>query len=796
MDHLPTVQDAVHCLPVVPYLCTREPYDGPTPSVFRARKGWEIRTNGVQSWLIRADAVEKTPEEITSFLQSWLYFGLLTEIFKLVGVAFDADHFVVVSDSRTTLVTTALLPVLIDQWAGDQLGKHISVQVQYFQAVTAVLQQSTQLANLMLSNGLITYGKVLFEDYPPSRTVVQSILCLVDTFENARKKIWPFWQNFPDPAASSSRTPSLGRLTLPREYFAKNNWCHSAVKLLQGHAWVDNNALMVACQIPRRERSKGHQSCSEVQCNANQVDDETYTCEHCTTDCECDFLEVDSANVANIVLQGGTPRILFNECPGSERGQLEVVQDKEYIAISHVWSHGLGNPRKNALRFCQVKRLCRLALRVLLLRATAASPLSNSILKSDHSVAFWIDTLCIPVGASFRTARKQAISQLAMTYTQASAVLVVDQELCSASIDCSPLEKQIRVLSCDWMRRLWTLQEAVVSRIDRLWWQFKERALNFPQLSFGDRHAYYAQQVHFAISAHLPIRIQDLNISDRSNLFYKIIWSLRFRQTSRAQDEFICIASMLNMNTRSLLDVERPVERMKLFLALLEHIPAYVAFFRGEHLDEEGCRWMPKSFGTGSKKHVGLSAMEPQLCRFDARGIYLRLPAIKLHIPAGSTLHWTFTFFNPHDRFWYENIGNTDGEVDELPWGQRWRNVCLETHKRNDLALLFNGTEPLLEVGTVMLVDVIETREDTIYVRYLSRADVWRRATEASHRSNLHGEQLDLQAEMELRDGFKRELQKERVRYSAEEQFPENSMYILNADMVERMGPEQRWCVG
>ena len=133
--------------------------------------------------------------------------------------------------------------------------------------------------------------------------------------------------------------------------------------------------------------------------------------------------------------------------------EVKVLDSKseymEYVAISHVWAHGMGNPKENSLPRCQVSRLNRLCAKV--------------GVKSFLQPAFWIDTLCIPVAPEHKDARKLAIRRMADTYRQSHRVLVVDADLQPCSKQCSRTELATRVLCCGWMRRLWTLQEACIA---------------------------------------------------------------------------------------------------------------------------------------------------------------------------------------------------------------------------------------------------------------------------------------------------------------------------------------------
>lgn len=93
--------------------------------------------------------------------------------------------------------------------------------------------------------------------------------------------------------------------------------------------------------------------------------------------------------------------------------------------------------------------------------------------KCKLSPPFWMDTLAIPVsdkGAStkyppekFLELKQRAIRQIYHVFNSATRVVVIDKELCQThSHDSASMI--IQVLTSAWMRRLWTLQEAFLSR--------------------------------------------------------------------------------------------------------------------------------------------------------------------------------------------------------------------------------------------------------------------------------------------------------------------------------------------
>lgn len=60
------------------------------------------------------------------------------------------------------------------------------------------------------------------------------------------------------------------------------------------------------------------------------------------------------------------------------------TREQPYVAISHVWSHGLGNAKENSLPWCQVLKLFDVVRRYV-----------------NPSFGLWVDTLTVPIVAAY-----------------------------------------------------------------------------------------------------------------------------------------------------------------------------------------------------------------------------------------------------------------------------------------------------------------------------------------------------------------------------------------------------------
>ena len=167
--------------------------------------------------------------------------------------------------------------------------------------------------------------------------------------------------------------------------------------------------------------------------------------------CECEF--VGAGEAAGVLHCGKIPLLRYTD------QMLEVLhldpmnntingKPTAFIAISHVWADGLGNPRANALPSCQLSRLQKIV----------------NGLDEDHGppTPFWIDTMCVPV--SPKEDRRLAISLLEKVYAKADKVIAMDARLLQLSRETPAFELSMRLYYSSWMQRLWTLQEAVFAK--------------------------------------------------------------------------------------------------------------------------------------------------------------------------------------------------------------------------------------------------------------------------------------------------------------------------------------------
>jgi hypothetical protein len=316
-----------------------------------------------------------------------------------------------------------------------------------------------------------------------------------------------------------------------------------------------------------------------------------------------------------------------------------------------VWADGLGNPFENALFACQIASVAKLCMSID--TSTEASSTmteqSSSIQGSEahsshvatgelnHSkgaidggsastpkntaskindgketlskeVLVWIDTLCCPINA-----KDLALAKIRDVYEKATYTLVLDSSLRCVSARAMGLhEVIIRISTSSWMRRLWTLQEAALSK--DLWFQFSNEVISFAKV--WERKI--KTQDHYpelrGIGDDTNQEVRHLGIYFRAHEYglpgpdtAHLDFSLKHRSVSVAIDEPVCITTLMSLSMSSLLEAPPGESRMReawrMIAALKCGIPAGIIFLNDICLQEPGWRWAPRSL-LGGKANI------------------------------------------------------------------------------------------------------------------------------------------------------------------------------------------------
>ena len=664
--------------------------------------------------------IERPCRQLAAMAQSWLYFGLI-DIFT--GQRLDKSTFIrqksSLDSSRSVVDSTALDGILeVNKTRLKKNSKRSAILSDIRAQLLIAVRASSEL------------DRVQEYDHS-SATVFLSIKILIlylsEYFDIA------FWldlgSKIPQLSLQKSfrvlkheredKRPLPARLLIDR--MRQAGWCiHQILELCHSQDYCIVNYLS---SIPRHKLEDiTHENCSETKCSAYNTNEGTYKIRHTDEQCQCEFVEVPFEQVASIVKDGGVPLISLRPTSGQDI-ELEVMgctPHSQYTAISHIWIDGLGNPTANALPRCQLRKL-----------ATQLSDLAESQ-QSWYSKAWkyftgsskvppmWMDTLCIPVRPEHADLRMKAINRMALIYTGAKQVLVLDTELEQVDRKSEPRELiDSRILCSKWNGRCWTLQEGALarkclfqfrdtasaaSRYDDSALQLIRRGLKSPIRSLKSLWRFYIdslfkQELDFYFP---PLRVssdfsqvyirQKLSLAairsamadldmvshaedrlepDKDLRITKFVrsWNdVGRRSTTKAADIHVILANLTDFSAAQIMSLSSPVERTQMMLHCIGRFPLdmlYNDYPRPEAGGNHADRWVPSVPGSEP-----LSARA--LLRCAKEGLVLEaehpreLPDI-FHIDSAS-MPSRFCFRVPHNGaelwYWVDCILPTD---DKLP---------------------------------------------------------------------------------------------------------------------------------
>ncbi|KAF9456350.1 hypothetical protein BDZ94DRAFT_1292900 [Collybia nuda] len=389
-----------------------------------------------------------------------------------------------------------------------------------------------------------------------------------------------------------------------------------------------------------RPRIRDHSGCGDILCNAYQTDETIYTTKHVEDGCECNFVGVSTSILIDALSKDKVPKIVITEYL-----ELKVVSghDYPYIAVSHVWADGLGNPFTNALPMCQLRRLRYFANKLYLMLNPASTP-------TGSPVGLWMDTLCIPVNANAKAYRKKAIQLLGKTFNEANAVLILDRELeVVESATSSFLELGLHILCSGWIKRLWTLQEASLASeahgASKIYLQMRDEAFLYQKYDRDRRAAWRIDDqtteiqaeergllndygVMLELGAQVPSIHAMRDMREGWSPFRVIYNALEHRSTSKAEDIPVCVAFLMGKNVSTILSATGMEQRMAEFYMVMREVPHGVIWCeRPQKLSIKPFRWAPLSITACPQS--AFMGQEAGIC--DSAGLHVRYRGFIFH---------------------------------------------------------------------------------------------------------------------------------------------------------------------
>ena len=221
---------------------------------------------------------EKTrqPWEVEKFFQTWLFFGLIIEVFALVDITVTTLDFLVPFTLKTVLkpqvshiVTTEKLPSLITQWR----EKHrASRNNESFDKIMSLLDEVRRVVDYHCANGkdhrsVGQYGKVT---WPVKDEITTSIIAVAAMIRKAAHSIY----NKPK---KRERWPVTNSRILHQRIQRK--WCRSDAAMIMEDFDIDGQYYIAAAESHPTEKLDTHYVCTDHSCEA-KIADGTYVIQH------------------------------------------------------------------------------------------------------------------------------------------------------------------------------------------------------------------------------------------------------------------------------------------------------------------------------------------------------------------------------------------------------------------------------------------------------------------------------------------------------------------------------------
>ena len=613
----------------------------------------------------------KSMSELMTFLQTWLFFGLLGTVFKR-----DPDE--IWRDFSRELTELSIITVTTEQ-LGLYTRKYLtSFKPSHRKTVYSCLRIAYETLNSVCNRPILSsiHSKVLL-----SLSVLGEFLSILMalSFPGEESELGPkLLRAWPAGILSSGHFLS--------QRMQDDGWCRRDIA--RNVQLLTTSALYFVSHFGNPDAHVSHLSCTFTECKSAQISEDEYRTKHICRHGDCGDIKADQDRLTSIlqndssiplipVMNDDTTYDIHEQC-------LDLIDSGSqirYVAISHVWSEGLGNVSQNSLPRCQLLRLSEFVKELY-------DP------KITDQLYFWIDSICCPRDP--KESRRLAIQKMRDTYARADKVLVLDSWLQTQAIDSRwRHELGLKVFVSKWNKRLWTLQEGALAK--QLVFRFKTNSFAYPDekfrndLLFSDWRlnlsgedleqimlktagtvAYRALRGYHLSTAHEPL--------NRYHTF-GIIRGLKHRDTSHDQDEALCLGNLFNLEAKKIFDA--PAERrMATVWTLFPDIPPSLIFSFAPRLEQEGFRWAPRTlrWSTSAFFDDHIKYVPPPgrlLTSAEANGLLVEYPGVLFDCPRKPLFH-TFYFKLEH---WYRVSCNTFFETRKLTFGMETPEPIAEGRK-------------------------------------------------------------------------------------------------------------------
>ena len=623
MDHLPYPGSATGMKrTIVPYIC-QEDYDGEEFLTYPNRK-WNLPTLHLDGFFPnrlmlshQTQLASLSTHDIGSFYQTWLFFGLIHEILGSICVPEDIIYMCEDHCGYTKAVSTSKVIPALEEWVARVRTGKVEPSVTY-----AHIAECLCLTHAALSIQAVR------SHFDPN--IQLSLASLGQTFTYAANAAFGITDIKKD-----SKCPSTWCMLIDNGYWKErllaHGWCMTEVKLMLDNA-MSLQTLHFIANLDKTDAGQNHQACDTQQCMIYQNNLGTYRTQHINKNCDCPELVIDQEALYTILRTRALPLIRVRPSETLEALAVDVVASQpssRYVALSHVWADGLGNPYANALPRCQLLNIGKL-IQGLDMDFRARDIRDDHVTERDSretkkELLLWCDTLCCPVQP--KVAKDLALEYMHQTYQDATYVLVLDSSLRHCDINKLGIDEvSMRILTSPWMRRLWTLQEgALPSVTNKLWFQLAHKALNIRQLRINANKKFLSTISRKGLAGDMINRLSSFATVFMKNGTMRaeadlenVINALCYRSVSIPSDEPLLIGNLLGIDIAQILDgddgtAELRMNRLWRVMASASlGIPSSLLFRVGPRLAEPGLKWAPATFLIDYDANIGIQSSQSE----------------------------------------------------------------------------------------------------------------------------------------------------------------------------------------
>jgi hypothetical protein len=615
------------------------------------------------------------------FLQTWLYFGLLAESFAIACATstHDAEF-----EKEVELATQWATPWVYSEFIFKDgylcTAKFIEYAEKYWaipvfnESDTLVEKKFTRLCKILDRTGkVLTLVKHISQVKPDEQWHWLHLHAVFQGFQLVLGFMTYKYKTLSDqiPGGAQAFFPEI-------ELMQRNGWCISDInRAYFRYESLQTKLFLNFLKKPVPMSGKTHDNCKTDECIASQSPDGTFPFHHVDGLCsgDCGWIGPDPEIVRQIVIKEGYLPVLQISATSMKDIKIKVLEYKmdetNFISISHVWADGLGNPTECTQFRCQLYQLWK----------HTSNMTTDSTGGSTNLI--WLDTLCCPVvpknapeheQKQWMVAKIKAIEKLPLVYQKASNVLIIDNGLKQFIVQewllqesqeypsdravfkaksLHIIEVVLRIMNCNWMRRLWTLQEVELS--NNAFFQFQNGSVSKQVLS---NWLVVISQGNFAFNGVTCDLMRDMvcitpsyERSGEIRRLANLSRELSFRSVSVPSDEALCMTTLMGFDLSIVATIGSDsmalqqsqsqgdyvqISRMKKFWELMatKHgVPySFVMNEASPSIDCYGYRWAPLSVlklsGENSLNYMS-SDMRPALLHPNL-GLQVQLPGFRI----------------------------------------------------------------------------------------------------------------------------------------------------------------------